>query len=228
MICESCAVEIPPSFVAVIAKNICPACEKPIMSDETKQLHTDLKEAMERMPNDHEGLAGWLLSHYRLTKVGTGEPTGFHRPKEQTVGMKIAPNKTQEFLKRTGLSKQIEQRQNHHRAMVEAINNGNIDEFDEDVTDEAEEYAESEEHLEAMHNRKNFKSIAQQIANNSLILSNQEAPPIITAEQMNLVNSVEDIEINNIPQALQESRLERLRKQKEAIQGSGPSSFRRG
>jgi hypothetical protein len=30
--------------------------------------------AMTRMPNDPEGVAGWLLSNYRLHKIGSGEP----------------------------------------------------------------------------------------------------------------------------------------------------------
>jgi hypothetical protein len=80
MRCMSCGANIPPEWVMAIQKNECPGCGGEIMSEPTQVLLQELTEAMERMPNDPQGVAGWLLSNYRFQKVGSGEPVEkFHR-----------------------------------------------------------------------------------------------------------------------------------------------------
>jgi len=50
------------------------------MGSTTQELLKELTEAMEKMPNDPQGVAGWLLSNYRFQKVGSAEPVEkFHR-----------------------------------------------------------------------------------------------------------------------------------------------------
>ena len=50
------------------------------MGEATQGLLKELADAMTRMPNDPQGVAGWLLSNYRFQKMGTGEPVEkFHR-----------------------------------------------------------------------------------------------------------------------------------------------------
>jgi hypothetical protein len=49
------------------------------MSDTEVHLLGELREAMNDMPNNPEGIAGWLLSHYQLAKIGTGEAATFHQ-----------------------------------------------------------------------------------------------------------------------------------------------------
>lgn len=83
MKCMSCNAEIPPEWVACIQENKCPGCGGAIMDDSSKQLLDELREAMQRMPGDPEGLAGWLLSNYQLIKIGSAEPTVFHRKKDE-------------------------------------------------------------------------------------------------------------------------------------------------
>lgn len=70
----SCAAPISPAFKAAIQKNICPACGEQMMNENTQELLEEIKNALEEMPSDPEGIAGWLLSHYELRKIGTGEP----------------------------------------------------------------------------------------------------------------------------------------------------------
>ncbi len=82
MKCISCSADIPPAWVNAINTNICPGCGGEIMSSQTKELLSELREAMLKMPNDAEGLAGWLLSNYNLEKIGSAEPTNFHRKKQ--------------------------------------------------------------------------------------------------------------------------------------------------
>src|SRR5215469_7308260 len=81
MKCQSCQANIPPEWVAAIQKNCCPGCGKDIMNEEMKVLLSELTAAMEKMPNDNVGLAGWIVSNYELRKIGTAEPTQkFHKP----------------------------------------------------------------------------------------------------------------------------------------------------
>lgn len=76
----SCGANIPPEWVNAIQSNICPGCGNEIMNSATQELLQELTAAMERMPNDPQGVAGWLLSNYRFQKVGNGEPVEkFHR-----------------------------------------------------------------------------------------------------------------------------------------------------
>lgn len=95
MKCVSCNAEIPPQWVSCINENKCPGCGGAIMDSSSKELLVELREAMGKMPNDPEGLAGWLLSNYRLEKIGTAEPTQFHRKSnEEPVNVnKIKYNK---------------------------------------------------------------------------------------------------------------------------------------
>ena len=92
MKCSNCSTEIPPAFVACYERNKCPICDGAIMDENTIGLMTGLADAMSKMENDPQGLAGWLLSNYRMEKVGAGEPTGFHRLKPE----KKTPEKQQQ------------------------------------------------------------------------------------------------------------------------------------
>lgn len=103
MQCLTCSADIPPQWVNAIQSNICPGCGGNIMSDASKELMTEIREAFKRMPQDVEGISGWLLSNYKITKIGTAEPTiEFHRPRTSETHsdepLKIAKNPTQQFL----------------------------------------------------------------------------------------------------------------------------------
>ena len=68
MKCMSCMAEIPPAWVNAIQRNECPGCGKAIMDEASKELLDELRSAMESMPNDPEGLAGWLLSKLQTSQ----------------------------------------------------------------------------------------------------------------------------------------------------------------
>lgn len=105
MRCMSCGANIPPEWVMAIQKNECPGCGGEIMGSATKDLLSELTEAMKKMPNDPQGVAGWLLSNYRFQKIGSAEPVDkFHRKggNPGTVdenNLKIAPG-LDDFVKR--------------------------------------------------------------------------------------------------------------------------------
>lgn len=85
MKCISCNADVPPQWVHAINVNQCPGCGKEIMNEDTKTLLVELREAMSKMPNDPEGLAGWLISNYNLSKIGDAEPTNFHRAVDKQI-----------------------------------------------------------------------------------------------------------------------------------------------
>ena len=133
MKCDSCEVDIPPAWANVIAKNICPNCEGAIMSDGTIELMTGLKEALEKMPNDPQGIAGWLLSNYQMRKIGDGAPTDFIGVKPKNAsggqmvnadGLKIAPSPLERFQKLSGVKPGSPEK---YKAMIAEINSGILD-----------------------------------------------------------------------------------------------------
>lgn len=111
MICVNCQAVINPEWKSCIQRNSCPGCGEAIYTEEVKELILELKNALEKMPNDPEGLAGWLTTHYHMKKIGTAEPTAqFHsaKPKRQEeyssnedvdVNQRIASEKAKLFNK---------------------------------------------------------------------------------------------------------------------------------
>lgn len=117
MRCVSCGEDIPPKWVAVIEKNVCPSCDGPIMTDDAVLLKTELAEALAKMPNDPQGITGWILSNYRVQKIGKAEPVErFNRPGsapvrhegEPSIGnVKVAKSPYEEMLERTQMANKV-------------------------------------------------------------------------------------------------------------------------
>jgi hypothetical protein len=150
MKCDNCKVNIPPEWTLVLQSNECPNCKGEIMSANTKTLLAELTEAMLKMPNDPEGLAGWLMSNYRLEKFGSAEPVQkFYRGKEVEQEVKVAPNNAvQDFFKRAGIKEipqppnQVKSKQTSARNIVAQINGRNTGYEREDTGMDV--YAQSE------------------------------------------------------------------------------------
>lgn len=216
MKCDSCSVDIPPAWVNVIAKNTCPNCDGPIMTEDTIELMVGLKSALEQMPNDPQGIAGWLLSNYRMQKVGTGEPTGFYgiktQQKEPTnkTNLKVAENPMQKFFKNAGINPE---KQNNYALLAAQINAGEADKdfSDLEVEEDSENLPELEDPeytkqaLKAMHESSNFKKQKLQ----------------------NFVEPSFDPELNDLHPALHEGRLARLEKQKDLVYGGSVGKIKR-
>lgn len=116
MFCQGCKVEIPPSWAAAIARNVCPNCNESIISEESKKLMEDLLNAIIKMSATPEELTGWLMSTYDMLPKGSVEAATFHRkPTSQqmiqenmdlsTQGLKYANTPTAQFMKRSGADK---------------------------------------------------------------------------------------------------------------------------
>ena len=83
MDCKSCGIEIPPVWVAALKSNICPSCGGEIMNSELQELITGLSGAMDKMPGNPQGIACWLVSNYKLSKINSYEPPEFKKQQPQ-------------------------------------------------------------------------------------------------------------------------------------------------
>lgn len=107
MQCVSCTIEIPPQWVNAIKTNTCPSCGDKIMTDDIQIFYAELAEAMSQMPNNPNGLAGWILSNYKLQKIGAAEPTKFfsadNKKQVQEEEFDEKRKKFEEFKKKAGI-----------------------------------------------------------------------------------------------------------------------------
>ena len=126
------------------------------MSVENMALLTEIRDAMKLMPADPEGLAGWLLSNYRLKKIGKAkvEPTEFHQKKQkdpddpETAPQADGQKLLSKFMKRTGIKQKDDA---HFKNLVKHIKSGEteevvmLDEDDEEIEVSGSEMMEEEE-----------------------------------------------------------------------------------
>lgn len=218
MNCNSCNADIPPSFVAVIAKNECPACSGPIMLEDTIELMSGLKSALEQMPNDPQGIAGWLLSNYRMQKVGSGEPTGFYGvknglqkgPNGDHKDLKVAENPMQKFLKNAGIDPN---KQNNYALLAAQINAGEDGKDFSDLDD-----PQDEEYLPENDDPEYTKQALRTMIN---------APSGKKQLQKYAEPNLDDAGLEDLHPALHEGRLKRLEAQRDLASG-GVGKIRRG
>lgn len=221
MKCDSCGVDIPPAWSRVIAVNICPNCEGSIMSDGTIELMTGLKEALEKMPNDPQGIAGWLLSNYRMQKVGDGAPTEFIgvKPKGQNNqlvtadGIKIAPSPLERFQKLAGVKVEAPEK---YKALISEINGGVLD--DEQDEHQPERQGSNEDYLPEADDPEYTKKALRAMNGASFKKS-----------QLNIGNSDvnDEADLSGLHPSLHNDRLVRLAKQRDLDMG-GVGKIKRG
>jgi hypothetical protein len=104
------------------------------MNEATKELLKELSDALARMPNDPQGVAGWLMSNYRFQKMGEGKPVEkFHRKggaggvEYDESTLKIAPGYN-EFVQRNDAAHLVT-RSNELAAKAKGSKNGKLAEF---------------------------------------------------------------------------------------------------
>jgi hypothetical protein len=145
MKCMSCGANIPPEWVNAIKSNVCPGCGGDIMNSDTKGLLDELSEAMAKMPNDPNGVAGWLLSNYRFQKIGDASPVEkFHTKGNITTeaNFKVDPTYN-EFIKRNDAEKLVS-RTGELAEKFKGSKNGKIAEFAAMVQNISDPYGDDE------------------------------------------------------------------------------------
>lgn len=237
MQCMSCRADIPPAWVNAIQRNECPGCGGPIMDEASKELLDELRSAMEEMPNDPEGLAGWLLSHYRLQKIGTAEPTDFHRQQpmqqQQFPGLKVADNPKSMWLQRAGMGREMDRRKQTLAEIAQQVNEaGEVDgtvSVDLEEIDDTEGLDEYEAVALAQSQQAQGASAKNILHNNSLLVQGDGPPPTSVETEM-LSQELGKTPIDdgaNIHPALQADRYKRLQAQQEVAAGGKVGKIRR-
>lgn len=183
MQCMSCNENIPPSWISCIQRNSCPACGKEIMNEKSKEMLDELREAMQRMPSDPEGLAGWLLSNYKLVKIGDGEPVNFYgrRPRSSSSqrpvqqGQAAQSGQSNDWFKRAGVEDPAQKPS--LKALVNQIHNS-IEAEEEELARDDYDYPEDYEDYEyEVQEYQPAPSIAKHLVNNSVMLEGGGEPP---------------------------------------------------
>jgi hypothetical protein len=233
----SCAAEIPPEWVAAIKNNHCPGCDGEIMNESSQELLAELAAAMERMPNNPQGLAGWLLSNYKLMKIGTAQPTekfhSKHNGQTNDFGeIKIA----NEFLNRSAVAKdifntqaKIESLKHSKDPNIVALANKLQQEQEEDFYEDEEDVDMGEEDEDAEYNR---RYPSQPMDRPSQLLINSGSNYIDSNVQMNpeVINALATIVSNSTEGASHDPLLERNRQMRiKSQQGfsSGAGGFKK-
>lgn len=210
MKCCNCNTEIPPEWKHAINQNSCPACGGALMNDAMKELLEEIRTALAAMPNDAEGLAGWLLSNYELRKVGSGEPVqkffGDKPLKEDGDGrpLKIADSAVQKFFKQAGVK--IPPKRKNISELVESINS---------EESEAEELEGNDDYV-----HKAVEVMNQGGGLDPSLLKKLKA-------QNSSLNEPESNDGADLHPALQFERMERLKKQQDLQLGGSVGKIRR-
>jgi hypothetical protein len=222
----TCSAEILPQYVHSIATNTCPGCGGQIYDDQTKELYTELKDAMIRMPNDPVGLAGWLLDNYKLIKIGSAEPVEKFYSKEtkqvRSTDKKAVDNKKtsstdpNEFFQRAGVSPTTKPKNKNYAAIVEELNSsiensmygGEEIQESEDISDE--EYYEDLEAAKEMGFMANDAGVFM------------SGKPLAKSE----INEMKNVFKSSQSDFEEQDRLARLQRQNAILNGSG--GFKRG
>lgn len=211
MKCISCTAEIPANWSYALNNNICPSCGGAIMDENSKLLLDELREAMTKMNNDPEGLAGWLLSNYRLTKIGTAEPTDFYKKNTgKKSNLKLNENPVAKFLKNAGVDKQIA-KQKQLANLAQQITE--IETEDDQYGDIEVNNEENDDNYEE-DDYKPVAKISSTIAKNSASLIDPSISPLDSASMREAVQAVSSLGGQD-PDVLNLQRMQRLRKQQE-------------
>lgn len=143
MKCRNCNADVPPQWVHSINTNTCPSCGAGLMLDDELELLSELRESFNQMVITPEGLAGWLLSNYKLTKIGAAEPTQFFvKPevKPTVAGTHVSPSAAvTEFFKRAGVRPMSPEEAKQKKL---TSNNNDVD-LDADLSGDDEEDVEA-------------------------------------------------------------------------------------
>lgn len=220
MKCDSCGVDIPPAWVKIIAGNECPECNGAIMSDGTIELMVGLKTALEQMPNDPQGIAGWLLSNYQMRKIGDGAPTEFIGVKPKAGnghivnqdGIKIAGTPLERFQKLAGIKVEAPEK---YKALISEINGGILDgEQDESPRQDREDHLPEADDPE--YTKQALKAMQGGNFSKEKLRQRNDEP-----------DENEEVDLSDLHPSLHNDRLARIAKQRELTFGGGVGKIKR-
>jgi len=244
-----CSADIPPTWVKALELNQCPGCGGQIMDEASQELLKELADAFNRMPNDPQGLAGWLLSNYRFQKMGDGKPVEkFHRKDNSNNrndvddgSMKIAPSYN-EFVKRNDAGHLVA-KSNELASKFKDSKNGKFSEIASLIQGIADPYGDNTVENEEPASAEDQKSYLEMKASGLDPFAASNAPSTMSdlsqvidpRDVVNLLKKTADEPLENeimLAQTekgraiLQMNNLKRIKAQ-DAISGGGGGVFRR-
>lgn len=227
MKCMSCGANIPPEWIAAIKHNKCPGCDGKIFTDEAQELMTELATAMEQMPNNPQGIAGWLLSNYHIRKIGDAKPTEkFHTKQsvssETDNNMKIAENP---FLQRTNSYKQVmeTQRKLNPNSQLAKLAQGITSVNADQTMYGSEDNAISPEDLEAMAQGQGQGQGRQLVAAGETFVDPNVQP--LSPDELAVISSIgQEEDPQETQDVLNIQRMKRVKAQNAVLGGGGSFS----
>jgi hypothetical protein len=241
MRCQSCGTNIPPEWVYVINSNTCPACGNSIMNEASKQLMEELAEAMDKMPHDPQGVAGWLLSNYRFQKIGEGKPVEkFHRKTSNSDITSENSSEISDFVKRNNAEGLVEksnalaekfkkQKNNKFAQLVEQITK-----VDDPYGDDDDSSSIKEVNFVDDEDRQAYEAFKAEgldpFGENSEKLNNiNELSQILNSKNKEEVLSDIEVALSQSEEGRRVLNIERMRKIKaqDSISGGSSGSFKR-
>lgn len=213
----SCETNIPAEWQAAIESNNCPRCGNVILDDDTKKLFDELRSLMVKMDEAPEGVKELLLSNYNLVTVEQAKKMG---PENIPNNLKVAANPVQQWLARSAAPK-LAQRENL-KDLVQRIQDVQSEE-DNSMLYVDPDMIEDEVPMQS------HPTLAKKILeNNSVIMGSGNVPPPTPAEKQALMNALQDSSamdgIDDLPEALQHDRMNRLEQRRRVASGVGGGS----
>jgi len=203
-LCSNCGVQIPAEWKNVIIENICPNCKGEIVNPDMRQFIDELAGFLDQMPpGDSQGLAVWLLSNFNIAKIGSPKPiVSFYGEKStrKNSNVKVQDNNSAaQFHKNAGVSPKT-------KAELVALINGGKSEDDDEPEDDSDLSPEDRAYIE--------------VAKKAMIINpTKPTGKIANNDISNIYGEENDLANVDLPQSLQQDRMERLAKQQEV--GSG-------
>jgi hypothetical protein len=229
MKCMSCEANIPSDWQAAISANICPKCGNQIMGEEVKTASDALKTTINDLILLGQETMDLVLDSFGLCRKELIPQIKITSPEQENLppGLKIAPNKVQEFLSRTK-APHLANRQEQMKHVLSRIQAAETEESDEnDLVNQYED--EVEEYIRGKEGVKNTSSIKYALENNSLTTG--EGVPLGSEEEYLLNVAMGNVDQDdydpNIHPALQKERMERLAKSRQVASGIKAGSFSR-
>jgi hypothetical protein len=147
------------------------------MDEDGKALFKELKDVLKKMPNDPEGLAGWILANFKIKKLSKKqvlEPLLQEKPllnqEKPTEDKPIVSPNSNKFMKNAGVNT------DEIKKIAEKIKKGNVSDdssllVDSAVSSEDEETYSDDLEIEEEHNFDPFSNngldqIEQKVKNN--------------------------------------------------------------
>lgn len=232
--CISCESPVLPSFVHSLRVNSCPSCGGPIFDEKGQGLIEELTQAFEQMGPNPAGIAGWLLTNYRISRIGETppEPVEFYgQPKPKRAAMQELPDNGNEFLQRAGVNKnKLNAAQSKYRDIVKEIeeSQNNLYGSGEEEIELPSNYVPTAEDIAIMQNAMPFGQAKALRSNKIKTAAITPSGPLMSdeLEEFKALMEADAEKASQVHPAIEAERMRRLARQEANSAGYGGTQKR--